>query len=121
MDIWILTNSNFEETAEFDQIRPQLTGIGRALIKSESGGALLRIIEGRFHGGVAEGYARIFEKSGDCRLGFWKKDGVMSVPYGRWAWYLKSGQPYLKPGLYGAQKDGKNGFRYQIVRILPKN
>ena len=94
-------NKPISESIDFKEISYFLSGIGRATIYLN--GIPNKIIEGHFQNGFATGYARIFDKSGGCQVGYWNKHFPnldVSVPNGKWAWYLKSGQRKCKEDYY---------------------
>jgi len=119
-----VTSTPQNTTIEFDDIKQYLTGFARCIIYKESklNGKTDRLFvslnEGQYEKGLIKGYGRIIDLKGECKAGYWdvisvsstaakkKKSKVpassydVSVPYGKWAWYLKNGRFKVPEGLY---------------------
>jgi len=63
---------------------------------------------------MMQGYNRQFDfVTKSCRVGFWKPLALsgtsdkVSVPWGKWAWYMDNGQMKCPEGIYVGHQDKK--------------
>lgn len=47
--------------------------------------------EGQFKSGQFEGYGRVLDNEGECKVGYWKVEAGVSRPCGKFAYYDRRG------------------------------
>ena len=102
-----------------EDIMPFLTGYARVISYIAEGPDLklqkvISLTEGQCHQGMMHGYNRQFDfVTKSCRVGFWKPltlagtSDKVSVPWGKWSWYVENGQMKCQEGIYVGHQDKK--------------